>query len=128
MNIVDSSGWLEFFASGSNASVFAQPIRNVRHLLVPAITLTEVFKRVLQQKDEPSALQAVGHMLQGQVVPLSSELAIEAGRLGHLLKIPLADSLILATARLYDAVLWTQDQDFKSISGVRYIPKRSGAA
>ncbi len=124
MNIVDSSGWLEFFASGPNASTFAQPIQDVKHLLVPVITLTEVFKRVLQQKDEPSALQAAGHMLQGQVIPLSSELAIEAGRLGYRLKIPLADSLILATARRYDATLWTQDEDFKSLAGVRYIPKR----
>lgn len=124
MNIVDSSGWLEFFASGPNAAVFAPPIQDVKHLLVPVITLTEVFKRVLQQKDEPGALQAVGHMLQGQVVPLNSELAIEAGRLGHLHKIPLADSLILATARHYEATLWTQDEDFKSLSGIRYIPKR----
>ena len=124
MNIADSSGWLEFFASGPNASVFAPPIQDAAHLLVPVITLTEVFKRVLQQKDEPSALQAVGHMLQGQVIPLDSELAIEAGRLGHLMKIPLADSLILATARRSNATLWTQDEDFKSISGVRYIPKR----
>lgn len=124
MNVVDSSGWLEFFASGPNASAFAQPIQDVKQLLVPAITLTEVFKRVLQQRDEPSALQAAGHMLQGHVVPLSSELAIEAGRLGHLLKIPLADSIILATARRYQAILWTQDEDFKSIPEARYIPKR----
>ena len=124
MNVVDSSGWLEFFASGTNASVFAQPIQDVKHLLVPVITLAEVFKRVLQQKDEPSALQAVGHMMQGQVIPLTGELAIEAGRLGYGMKLPLADSLILATARRYNAVLWTQDDDFKSISGVRYVPKR----
>lgn len=124
MNVVDSSGWLEFFASGPNAPTFAPPIQDVKHLLIPVITLTEVFKRILQQKDEPSALQAVGHMLQGQVVPLDSELAIEAGRLGHLLKIPLADSLILATAKHHQAVLWTQDEDFKAIQGVRYIPKR----
>ena len=124
MNVVDSSGWLEFFASGPNAPTFAPPIQDVKRLLVPVITLTEVFKRVLQQRDEPSALQAVGHMMQGQVVPLSGELAIEAGRLGHGMKLPLADSIILATARRYDATLWTQDEDFKSISGVRYIPKR----
>jgi len=124
VNVVDSSGWLEFFASGPNASIFAQPIQDVKHLLVPVITLTEVFKRVLQQKDEPSALQAAGHMMQGQVIPLNSELAIEAARLGHLIKIPLADSIILATARYYNATIWTQDEDFKSISGVRYVPKR----
>jgi len=124
VNVVDSSGWLEFFAAGPNASSFAHPIQDVRHLLVPAVTLTEVFKRILQQRDEPSALEAVGHMMQGEVVPLTSELALEAGRLGHSLKIPLADSLILATARQYDAILWTQDADFRTIPGVRYIPKR----
>ena len=124
MNVVDSSGWLEFFSGGPNASSFAHPIQDVPRLLVPAVTLTEVFKRILQQRDEPSALEAVGHMMQGEVVPLTSELALEAGRLGHSLKIPLADSLILATARQYGAVLWTQDADFKTIPGVRYIPKR----
>jgi len=123
VNVVDSSGWLEFFAAGPNASAFAPPIQDIKRLLVPAITLTEVFKRILQQKDEPSALQAVGHMMQGEVIPLDSELAVEAGRLGHALKIPLADSIILATARHRQAVLWTQDEDFKSIPGVRYIPK-----
>jgi len=124
VNVVDSSGWLEFFGAGPNASVFAHPIQDVPHLLVPAVTLTEVFKRILQQRDEPRALEAVGHMMQGEVVPLTSELALEAGRLGHILKIPLADSLILATARLRGAILWTQDVDFKTIPGVRYIPKR----
>ena len=123
MNVVDSSGWLEFFASGPNASMFAPSIQDIKTLVVPAITLTEVFKRILLQKDEPGALQAVTQMLQGQVVPLNSELAIEAGRLGHELKIHLADSIILATARHHQATLWTQDEDFKSIPGVRYIPK-----
>ncbi len=123
MNIVDSSGWLEFFASGANASVFAPPIEDVKHLLVPVITITEVFKRILQQKNEPAALQAAGHMMRGQVILFDSELAIEAGRLGHALKMPLADSIILATAQRHQATLWTQDEDFKSIPGVRYVPK-----
>jgi len=124
VNVVDSSGWLEFFGAGPNASAFAHPIQDVAHLLVPAVTLTEVFKRILQQRDEPNALEAVGHMMQGQVIPLDSDLALEAGRLGHALKIPLADSLILATARRYNAVLWTQDEDFRTLPGVRYIPRR----
>lgn len=124
MNVVDSSGWLEFFAEGPNASSFAHPIQDVSRLLVPVVTLTEVFKRILQQRDKPSALEAVGHMMQGEVVPFTSELALEAGRLGHSLKIPLADSLILATVHQYNAILWTQDADFKTIPGVRYIPKR----
>ena len=124
MNIVDSSGWLEYFANGANAAVFAPPIEHLENLLVPSITITEVFKRILQQRDEPAALQAVAHMNQGHVVDLDARLAIAAGRIGHALKLPLADSIILATAQFYRAVLWTQDEDFKSLQGVRYIPKR----
>lgn len=123
MNVVDSSGWLEFFAESRNAKVFAKPIENVAELLVPSITITEVFKKVLQTSDEQSALKAVAHMRQGQVVDLDTNLAMSAARLGYELKLPLADSIILATARLYEAVLWTQDQDFKNIGGVRYISK-----
>ncbi len=123
MNVVDSSGWLEFFAESRNAKVFAKPIENVAELLVPSITITEVFKKVRQTSDEQSALKAVAHMRQGQVVDLDTNLAMSAARLGYELKLPLADSIILATARLYEAVLWTQDQDFKNIGGVRYISK-----
>ncbi len=123
MNVVDSSGWLEFFAESRNAKVFAKPIENIAELLVPSITITEVFKKVLQTSDEQSALKAIAHMRQGQVVDLDTNLAMSAARLGHELKLPLADSIILATTRLYKAILWTQDQDFKNIEGVRYISK-----
>lgn len=123
MNVVDSSGWLEFFSESRNAKIFAKPIENVAELLVPSITITEVFKKILQSKDEQSALKAAAHMRQGHVVDLDTNLAMSAARIGAELKLPLADSIILATARLHDAVLWTQDQDFKNIEGVRYISK-----
>jgi len=123
MNVVDSSGWLEFFSESRNAKIFAKPIENVAELLVPSITIMEVFKKILQTKDEQSALKAAAHMRQGQVVDLDTNLAMSAARIGHELKLPLADSIILATARLHAAVLWTQDQDFKNIEGVRYISK-----
>lgn len=123
MNVVDSSGWLEFFSESRNAKIFAKPIENVAELLVPSITIAEVFKKILQTKDEQSALKAAAHMRQGQVVDLDTNLAMSAARIGTELKLPLADSIILATARLHDAVLWTQDQDFKNIEGVRYISK-----
>ena len=124
MNVVDSSGWLEHFADGPNAPNFSPAICKPRELLVPSITITEVFKRILQQRDEPAALQAAAHMMQGDVVELDAELALKAARIGFDLKIPLADSILLATARRHNAILWTQDEDFKGIPGVRYIPKR----
>ena len=125
MNIVDSSGWLEYFADGPNADRFAAPLGSVAELLVPSITLYEVFKIVCRQRGEDAALQAVAMMQQGRVIELSSSIALLAAKLSLDLKIPMADSIILATAQTHDAVLWTQDDDFKGLSGVRYFPKVS---
>ena len=122
-NVVDSSGWLEFFADGKNAEAFAEPIQNVEQLVVPTISILEVFKRVLQQRDETAALQAAAIMRQGSVVGLSADLAIGAAALGHRERLPLADSVILATARQHGAILWTQDSDFEGLAGVRYFSK-----
>ena len=124
MNVVDSSGWLEFFADGPNAMFFAPIITDVENLIVPVISIYEVFKRVLQQRSEADALQAVGVMAQGQIVDLHQKLALRAAKLSIDLKLPMADSLILATAQSYGAVLWTQDADFKHVAGVQYIEKK----
>ena len=126
MNVVDSSGWLEYFANSANATAFAKPIEQVDALLVPSITITEVFKRILQQRDEHAALQAAAHMSQARVIDLDTSLAMDAGKLSYEQKLPLADSVILATAQRYQALLWTQDQDFRDLSlpNIRYIPKR----
>lgn len=123
MNVVDSSGWLEYFADGPNANFFAPAIENVRELIIPSISLYEVFKRILQQRSEDEALQAVAIMQQGQVVDLDVTLALSAAKTSTELKIPMADSIILVTARAYDATVWTQDEDFKGIDGVQYIKK-----
>lgn len=123
MNVVDSSGWLEYFADGPNAGFFAEPIEAVADLVVPVISLYEVFKRVLQQRDEGAALQAVALMQQGRVVDLTPALALSAARLGVDHRLPMADSLMLATARRFEAVLWTQDVDFEGIAGVWYRAK-----
>jgi predicted nucleic acid-binding protein len=125
VNIVDSSGWLEYFADGPNAGRFADPLSNVAELLVPSITLYEVFKVVCRQRGEDSALQAVAMMQQGRVVELSSSISLLAAKLSLDVKIPMADSIILATAQIHDAVLWTQDNDFEGLPGVRYFPKAS---
>jgi predicted nucleic acid-binding protein len=125
MNIVDSSGWLEYFAEGVNVDFFAPVIENNDRLLVPVITLYEVFKRVLQQRSEEEALQAISIMQQGQVIDLNTEISINAARISFDLKLPMADSIILATSILYNATLWTQDGDFKNVRDVKYIEKKT---
>ncbi len=125
MNVVDSSGWLEFFGNGSNADFFAGPLAQPDKLIVPALSVFEVFKRVLQQRDEAAALQAAALMQQGQVVVLDAALAIVAAKLSFELKLPMADSVMLATARQFKATLWTQDADFEGLPGVRFLAKRS---
>ena len=125
MNVVDSSGWLEYFAEGPNADFFAAAIEARQELIVPVISVYEVFKRVLQQKGEDDALQAIALMLQGQVVDLDVTLALQAAYTSVELKLPMADSIILTTARLYEAVVWTQDEHFEGLEGVRYIEKRN---
>jgi predicted nucleic acid-binding protein len=123
MNVVDSSAWLSYFAGDSNARLFAKPIEALDKLLVPGITITEVFKSVLRQRNEESALEVVAHMKQGTVVALDGELAINAAVFGIELKLPLADSVIYATAQRFDAVVWTQDADFKGLESVKFYPK-----
>lgn len=124
MNVVDSSAWLEYFADGPNADHFAPATEDIDQLVVPSISLLEVFKRVLRQRDETTALQAAAMMQQGQVVDLDTGLALDAAKLGIDLKLPLADSIILATARRHQAELWTQDSDFKGLEGVHYFAKK----
>ena len=123
MNVVDSSGWLEYFADGPNADFFAAPILAVEELIVSTISIYEVFKRVLQQRDESQALQAVAIMQQGTVVDLSSTLALSAAKLSDDLQLPMADSIMLATAQAYQGTLWTQDADFDGLPGVNFIIK-----
>jgi predicted nucleic acid-binding protein len=130
MNIVDSSGWLEFFADGPNAAFFAPPIHRPAELLVPTVSIYEVFKRILQQKEETDALRAVAAMQQGSVMPLDEGLALSAARLSLEAKLPMADSIMLAAARTTRSTLWTQDKDFEGVEGVRYVEaskKRPGA-
>jgi predicted nucleic acid-binding protein len=127
MNVVDSSAWLEYFADGPNADVFAAIIESVSELVVPTISIYEVFKRVLQQRDEDDALRAVAMMMQGSVVDLDTVLAMDAAIVSNELKLPMADSIMLATARAHEAILWTQDADFKEVDGVRYFGKESSS-
>lgn len=124
MNLVDSSAWLEYFANGPNAGFFARAVEDIDKLLVPTICLLEVFKRVLQQRGEGAALRVAAQMQQGKVVDLDRDLALSAAKISLDTKLPLADSVILATALGYGTVLWTQDADFAKVPGVKYAAKQ----
>lgn len=124
-HVVDSSAWLEYFAGGANASVFREPLLQVDNLIVPTITLFEVFKVVCRQRGEDAAVQAVAAMQQGEAVVLDSGLAMYAAQLSLEHKLPMADSIILATARIHKAEVWTQDNDFEGLRGVHYFPKKT---
>ena len=124
MNLVDSSAWLSFFAGDKNAAKFEEPISKTADLVVPSVTITEVFKSIARQCGEESALTAIAHMMEARVIPLNAELAIDAADFGLQFKLPLADSIIYATAQKYQAAIWTQDADFKGLPDVRYFARR----
>ena len=123
MNLVDSSGWLEYFADGKNAEFFAPPIQDIKNLGGSTIKIYETFKKILEQKDENAALEAIGVMEQARVIDFNSTLALFSAGLSYELKLPMADSIILATARSFKATLWTQDFHFANLPDVKYIPK-----
>lgn len=123
MNVVDTSGWIEYFVDGPNAGFFAEAASDTGGLIVPTISLHEVFKWILEKRGESEAIMAVALMQQGTVVELTTHLALEAARVSATLGIPMADSIILATSRASDATLWTQDADFAAVEGVRYVER-----
>lgn len=123
MNLLDSSGWLEYFADGAGADNFVQALKDIDRLIVPSVCLYEVFKIVLRERNENDALQAIALMQQGKVIEMDSQIAIQAAKISIDYKLPMADSIILATSQAYDATIWTQDADFKDIPGVKYFQK-----
>ena len=124
MNIVDSSGWLAYFADEPNAKHFLTALTDTASLVVPTVTIYEVFKVVLRESSENEALQAALAMQKGKVVDLTASMAIAASRLSLEHNLPMADGIILATAKEFDATIWTQDSDFKNIDNVKYFPKK----
>ena len=124
MNIVDSSAWLEYFAGTAYAKRFEKPVEDTLSLLVPSVVLYEVFKKVSTERDEHTALSIIAHMKLGTIVDLDLEIALRAAKLSTTLKLPMADSIIFATAQKYDATLWTQDADFNGLTGVKYFSKK----
>jgi predicted nucleic acid-binding protein len=124
MNVVDSSAWIAYLTAGPNAAFFAKPIEATNKLIVPVLVLYEVFKRIHRERDEAAALETVAHMMQGRVVDLTANLALEAAELSIEKKLPMADAMILATAQAHDAILWTQDSHFEGIPKVEYRPAK----
>jgi len=123
MNLVDSCGWLEYLSDGKRADFYANALNDTKNLIVPSICILEVFKKVLHEQGEDAALQAIALMYQGKVIDLTASIAIQSAKIGLEHKMPLADSVILATAQYAQAVIWTQDEHFKGIKGVKYVPK-----
>jgi predicted nucleic acid-binding protein len=123
VNLVDSCGWLEYLAEGPNASFFAEPLEDLESLIVPSICILEVSKKILQQRSRTEALEVATAMQQGKVIPLGALLALDAATLGLRHKLPLADAVILATARASNALIWTQDSDFDGLDDVNYIAR-----
>ncbi|MCL2503407.1 MAG: type II toxin-antitoxin system VapC family toxin [Coriobacteriia bacterium] len=122
MNVVDSCGWLEFFAAGPNAGFFAPPLSDASSLIVPSISIYEVFKCVLLRRDESDALEAIALMQQGTIIDFTAAEALAAAKLSIELGLPMADAIMLSTAQAHGATFWTQDAHFSEVSGVRYIP------
>ena len=127
MNIVDSSGWLEFFSGGPDSEKFEIPLKDPSSLIVPVITIYEVFKVVLREAGENEALQVAASMQKGEVIDLTTGIAINASRISLKHGLPMADSIILATAQVYNCVIWTQDSDFENLPDVNFFPKHKSS-
>lgn len=123
MNLVDSSGWLEYFAGGKNAEIFTPAIENTDNLLVSTINIYEIYKKILTERDEKSAIEAIGLMQQAKVIDVNSSISVQAAALSCKYKLPMADSVIYTTAIQNDAILWTQDYDFKGLPNVKLVKK-----
>lgn len=125
MNVVDSSGWLEYFSGTNRANLFAEAIEKTEILIVPSLSLFEIFKKVYKERGEDLALKMVAHMQLGTVVNLDSRISIYAAKISVEKSIPMADSIIYATAQLNKATLWTQDNDFQGLPGVKFFEKKN---
>ena len=123
MNVVDSSGWLEYFSGGPNSDKFEIPLKDSSSLIVPVITIYEVFKVVLRETGENEALQVIASMQKGSVIELNTSIAMNASRISLKYNLPMADSIILSTAQSYGAVIWTQDTDFENLPNVNFFSK-----
>jgi predicted nucleic acid-binding protein len=119
--VIDSCGWVERFAGSPFGDLYGPAMQELEAMLVPAVCLTEVFRALAREAGEQAALAAVAVMRQAVVVALDGDLAIEAARLGLAHRLPLADSIIYATAQRHGAELWTHDAHFRGLPDVRFV-------
>ena len=123
--VVDSSGWIEVFTDGPQAERFLEVLQDEGSLVVPSITIFEVFRWILREHGEADAIQAVAVMQRGQVIDLDAPIAMAAAQLSHALRLPMADSIILTTARRHQARLYSMDADFQGLDDVELVPRGS---
>ncbi len=124
MTIIDSCGWLEYFANGANADFFSNPIKDNSEIIVPTIILYEIWKKISRERGEDKAIELVAQLKRYKIIPLDEELSISAAKVSSENNFAMADSIIYATAKKYNAALWTQDSDFKDVENVKYIEKK----
>jgi len=128
MNVVDSSGWIEYLLYGSGADFFEPVIRNADELVVPTISIFEVYRVVLRLKGRDIAADSVSVMTRGRIIELDAELATLSATLAHIEKLSMADAIILATAQEFSATIWTQDADLKRFDNVKFREKKKSSA
>jgi predicted nucleic acid-binding protein len=124
-NVVDSSGWLEYFTDGTNAGALKSILDDEASLIIPSVCLYEVFKITLSRAGEDEALRVAGLMSFGQMINFDQVVALVAAPISTQYKLEMADSVIYAIAQMHNATLWTQDAHFKDLPGVQYIEKRA---
>jgi predicted nucleic acid-binding protein len=120
---VDSSGWLEYFSDSRNARIFAAVIEDTENLIISSLNIYEVYKKVILNNNEDSAIEAAAVMQKGKVAEVSFSIAMQAAKFSYIFKLPMADCIIYITARENNAVVWTQDSHFKELEGVEYISR-----
>ena len=123
LRIVDTCGWLEYIADTKNSKNFEQAILDTKNLIVPSIIIYEVFKKICLDYCEDTALEVVAELKQGKVIEINETISIYAAKLSLEKKLPMADALIYATGLLYKATIYTQDNHFENLSGVKYFTK-----
>ncbi len=123
LNLVDSCGWMEYFCDSKMAKHYAPAIEDTENLIVPCICIYEVFKKVLSDVGEQEALQAVATMQMGEVLDFDDSLAISAALISRQHKLPMADSIVMASAKLAGAIIWTQDVHFEGLPEVKFFKK-----
>ncbi len=123
MNLVDSSGWIEYLQDSARADLFAEPIENRRQLLVPTIALYEVHKVLRRSLPADLVNRCLDVMRLGRVLDLTDHRAVAASDTARAHRLGMADAAMYSLAQEFDAVFWTQDIDYQLLPRVRFFPK-----